>query len=122
MPDPRLLETFPCPAKDPFVIEHVSEEFTSLCPKTGQPDFARVILRYSPDRLCVELKSLKLYYQSFRSEGNFYEAVTNRLRDDLAALLEPRWLQVITEWRPRGGLHSRLIASAGDVPEEWKQG
>ena len=122
VPDATLLETFETPAERPFVIEHVAEEFTSLCPRTGQPDFGRVILRYGPGELCVELKSLKLYCQSYRNEGIFYEAVTNRIRDDLAALLSPKWLQVVTEWRARGGIHSRIIASHGDVPAEWARG
>jgi len=122
MPDPSLLEVFPTPAATPFVIEHVAEEFTSLCPKTGHPDFGAVTLRYAAGASCVELKSLKLYYQSFRNEGIFYEAVTNRIRDDLAALLRPKWMQVITQWRGRGGIRSRIIASAGDVPAEWLTG
>ena len=113
-PEPfSLLETFPTPADAPFVIEHVAEEFTTLCPKTGHPDFGRVILRYAPGAHCVELKSLKLYYQSFRDQGIFYEAVTNRIRDDLVEVLSPRWLQVVTEWRGRGGIHSRIIAGHG---------
>ena len=106
----------------PFLIEHVNEEFTSLCPRTGHPDFGRVTLRYAPGAVCVELKSLKLYYQSFRDEGIFYEAVTNTIRDDLASALDPAWLQVVTEWRGRGGLHSRVIAGRGAVPAEWKTG
>jgi 7-cyano-7-deazaguanine reductase len=120
MPDPALLETFPTPSQTPFVIEHVNEEFTSVCPMTGHPDFGRVILRYVPRARCVELKSLKLYCHSFRNEGIYYEAVTNRIRDDLAAALEPAWLQVITEWRGRGGFHSRIRAEFGDVPVEWR--
>ena len=119
VPDVTQLETFETPVDRPFVIEHVAEEFTSLCPKTGQPDFGRVILRYVPAAVCIELKSLKLYYQSYRDEGIFYEAVTNRIRDDLAGLLSPRWLQVITEWRARGGIRSRIVATHGDVPPEW---
>ncbi len=119
MADASVLETFPSPQRLPYVIEHVAEEFTSLCPKTGHPDFGRIILRYCPDETCVELKSLKLYYQSYRDEGIFYEAVTNRIRDDLVALMSPRWLQVITEWRGRGGIHSRIIAEHGDVPQRW---
>lgn len=126
MPDPKLLEAFPTPTNSPFVIEHVNEEFTSVCPKTGHPDFGRVILRYcpapAPGGTCVELKSLKLYCQSFRNEGIFYEAVTNRVRDDLAALMKPVWLQVITEWKGRGGIHSRIMAQHGDVPTEWARG
>jgi 7-cyano-7-deazaguanine reductase len=116
MPDASLLEVFPSPVDTPFVIEHVNEEFTSLCPKTGHPDFGRVIVRYSPAETCVELKSLKLYFQSFRNEGIFYEAVTNRIRDDLAQSMQPRWLQVTTEWKGRGGIHSRVIATHGEAP------
>jgi len=122
MPDASLLEFFPSPVDSPFVIEHINEEFTSVCPKTGHPDFGRVIVRYSPAKLCVELKSLKLYCQSFRNEGIFYEAVTNRIRDDLAAAMKPRWLQVITEWKGRGGIHSRIMATSGDVPVAWARG
>jgi 7-cyano-7-deazaguanine reductase len=124
MPKPELLEIFPTPTDAPFVIEHISEEFTSLCPKTGHPDFGRVILRYcpAPGKQCVELKSLKLYYQSFRNEGIFYEALTNRIGDDLAAAMSPKWIQVVTEWRGRGGIHSRVIAAHGDVPDEWARG
>lgn len=111
------LETFPNPQPErDYVIEHVAEEFTSVCPKTGHPDFGTVTLRYCPDRVCVELKSLKLYYQSFRGEGIFYEAVTNRICDDLAACMNPRWLVVETNWRGRGGIRSRITATHGDVP------
>jgi 7-cyano-7-deazaguanine reductase len=127
MPDAQLLEAFPTPTDSPFVIEHVNEEFTSVCPKTGHPDFGRVTLRYSPagkasGGASVELKSLKLYYQSFRNEGIFYEAVTNRIRDDLVALMKPTWLHVVTNWRGRGGIHSRIMASHGPVPAEWARG
>ena len=120
MPDPSLLEAFPSPAETPFVIEHVNEEFTSVCPKTGHPDFGRIIVRYEPARVCVELKSLKLYYHSFRNEGIFYEAVTNRIRDDLVEAMSPRWLLVVTEWSGRGGIHSRIAAGHGDVPDGWQ--
>ncbi len=119
MPDSSLLEAFPTPTATPFVIEHTSEQFTSLCPKTGHPDFGRVVLRYGPDRTCVELKSLKLYYQSYRSEGIYYEAVTNQIRDDLVALLSPTWLQVVTDWAGRGGIRSRIIATQGEIPDVW---
>ena len=122
MADASVLETFQSPQRLPYVIEHVAEEFTSLCPMTGHPDFGRIILRYCPDETCVELKSLKLYYQSYRDEGIFYEAVTNRIRDDLVAIMSPRWLQVITEWRGRGGIHSRIIAWHGEVPQQWAPG
>lgn len=128
MPDPSLLEAFATPSREPFVIEHVSEEFTSVCPKTGHPDFGNVTLRYQPAAAgtpagahgCVELKSLKLYYQSFRNEGIFYEAVTNRIRDDLVALLKPAWLQIITDWRGRGGIRSVIRADSGPVPPEYR--
>ena len=122
MPKPDLLEFFDSPSDDPFVIEHVSEEFTSVCPKTGHPDFGNVTLRYCPAAVCVELKSLKLYYQSFRNEGIFYEAVTNRIRDDLAGAMSPQWLQIITDWKGRGGIRSRIIASHGEVPAAWARG
>ncbi len=122
MPDTSLLECFPTPTHAPFVIEHVSDEFTSVCPKTGHPDFGQVTLRYAPGDRCVELKSLKLYYQSFRNEGIFYEAVTNAIRDHLAAAMAPRWMQVVTDWRGRGGIRSRIVASHGAVPAEWARG
>ena len=112
-----LLETFPNPSTTPYVIEHVTDEFTSACPKTGHPDFGTVTLRYQPRDRCVELKSLKLYYQAFRNEGIFYEAVTNRIRDDLVRVMEPAWLLVVTDWRARGGIRSRIIARHGDI--DW---
>lgn len=106
-----LLETFPNPAPQrAYVITHVQPEFTSLCPKTGQPDFGTVTIEYVADRLCVELKSLKFYLQAFRNEGIFYEAVTNRILDELVALLRPRRLKVTTGWTPRGGMHSTIVA------------
>jgi 7-cyano-7-deazaguanine reductase len=121
MVDASLLEVFDSPSDSGFVIEHVSGEFTSVCPKTGHPDFGDVTLRYEPSAggVCVELKSLKLYYQSFRNEGIFYEAVTNRIRDDLVGVLGPRWLQVVTDWKGRGGIRSRIEAGYGDVPGHY---
>jgi len=118
MPDASLLETFPSPTESPFVIEHVAEEFTSVCPKTGHPDFGVVTLRYEPKAagaggVCVELKSLKLYYQSYRNEGAFYESVTNTIRDHLAELLDPAWLEVVTDWKGRGGIRSTITARHG---------
>ena len=128
MPNPKLLEAFQTPSDTPFVIEHVNEEFTSVCPVTGHPDFGAITLRYRPapaktpagKRGCVELKSLKLYYQSFRNEGIYYEAVTNRIRDDLVKLMKPVWLQVITDWRGRGGIKSVIRADHGRVPAEYR--
>ncbi|MCE2924652.1 MAG: preQ(1) synthase [Phycisphaeraceae bacterium] len=128
MPDRKLLETFPTPSALPFVIEHTSDEFTSVCPKTGHPDFATIVLRYQPATSqtkagkhgCVELKSLKLYYQSFRNQGIYYEAVTNAIRDDLARTLKPTWLQVIAHFKGRGGIKSTIRAEHGNVPAAWK--
>lgn len=121
MPDAKLLETFPAPSDTPFVIEHISEEFTSVCPKTGHPDFGDVLLRYQPKAggSCVELKSLKMYYQSFRNEGIFYEAVTNQIRDDLVRLMDPAWLQIVTIWKGRGGIKSNIRADFGTVPGHY---
>jgi 7-cyano-7-deazaguanine reductase len=107
----ELLETFanPHPGRD-YEIVHVAPEFTSVCPKTGQPDFGTIRLTYVPNRLCVELKSYKFYLQSFRQCGIFYEDVTNRILDDLVQVLRPRSMAVVTEWTPRGGLHSIVTA------------
>lgn len=121
MPDASLLESFDTPAAG-LIIEHVHEEFTSVCPKTGHPDFARITVRYLPGACCIELKSLKLYYHTFRDEGIFYEAVTDRICRDLVEALSPSWLQVISEWRGRGGIHSRILADHGDVPAQWARG
>lgn len=125
MPDSALLESFPTPTDAPFVIEHTNEEFTSVCPKTGHPDFGTVTLRYQPrgagdGGVCVELKSLKLYYQSFRNEGIYYEQVTNTMCDDLVEFLAPGWLQLITNWRGRGGIRSIVRAEHGEIPHEWR--
>ncbi|HEV8702842.1 MAG TPA: preQ(1) synthase [Candidatus Polarisedimenticolia bacterium] len=103
----RALETFPNPRPGrPYEISFESPEFTCLCPRTGQPDFATVRISYTPDRLCVELKSLKLYLWSFRDEGHFHEDVTNRILDDLVALLDPREITVIGDFNVRGGIHT----------------
>jgi 7-cyano-7-deazaguanine reductase len=125
VPDVSLLEAFATPSDSPFVVEHIADEFTSVCPKTGHPDFGVVTVRFEPRAardggVCVELKSLKLYLQSFRNEGIFYEAVTNRIRDDLARLMKPAWMVVKTDWRGRGGIRSVIRAEAGAVPECWR--
>ena len=106
------LETFenPKPRRD-YLIEHTCHEFTSVCPKTGQPDFATLRIRYVADRLCVELKSLKFYLQGFRNRGIFFESVINEITDDLVAALEPRRLTVEGEFRVRGGISSVVSAS-----------
>jgi len=124
MPKPELLEAFPTPSQTPFVIEHVSDEFTSVCPVTGHPDFGSITLRFEPrpasaGGVCVELKSLKLYFQSFRNEGIYYEAVTNRIRDDLAKLMNPTWMLIRTDWKGRGGIRSTIRAMHGTVPAPW---
>jgi len=121
MPDASLLDAFPTPSDTPFVIEHVAEEFTSVCPVTGHPDFGEVRVCFEPKPgsgggVCVELKSLKLYLQSFRNEGAYYEAVTNLIRDDLASLMSPNWLRVTTVWRGRGGIRSTVTAEFGNPP------
>ncbi|GMU84484.1 MAG: hypothetical protein AMXMBFR47_43530 [Planctomycetota bacterium] len=92
-----------------YVITHVAPEFTSRCPVTGQPDFGTVIVEYVADELCVELKSLKLYFQAFREQGIYYEAVTNRILDELVAALSPRRMKVETRWNPRGGMSSTIV-------------
>jgi len=109
MPDP--LETFanPHPSRD-YVITHVAPEFTSVCPKTGQPDFGTIEIEYVADGLCVELKSLKFYLQSFRNQGIFYEDVINRILNDLVAALRPRRMTVTGKFSPRGGIHSIIRA------------
>lgn len=105
----RDLETFsnPAPARD-FRIHMEIPEFTCLCPKTGQPDFATLILDYVPDRLCVELKSLKLYIWSFRNEGAFHEAVTNRILDDLVRATKPRYMRLTARFYVRGGIFTTV--------------
>ncbi len=120
MPDITLLETFDTPTKNTFLVEHLNEEFTSVCPVTGHPDFGNILLRYEPDQQCIELKSLKLYYQSFRNEGIFYEAVTNQICDDLAVCMQPKWMQVVTNWKGRGGIRSTVTASFGEIPSCWQ--
>jgi len=119
MGEQSVLETFDNPAREAYVIEHLAEEFTSLCPMTGHPDFGIVTIRYEPRHTCVELKSLKTYLQGFRDEGIFYEALTNRIRDDLVRVLEPVWLQVRTDWRGRGGIRSTIRADHGPVPTHF---
>ena len=112
-----ILETFPNPAPQrDYVIKHTCPEFTSVCPKTGQPDFATIDLEYIPDQTCIELKSLKLYYYSFRNEGIYYEGVINRLIDELSASCEPRWMRVTANFAVRGGIGSVLIAETGTLP------
>lgn len=107
----KTLETFdnPKPNRD-FHIHMEIPEFTCLCPKTGQPDFAVLYLDYIPDKLCVELKSLKLYIWSFRDEGCFHEAVTNRILDDLVAAIQPRFMRLTAKFYVRGGIFTNIVA------------
>jgi 7-cyano-7-deazaguanine reductase len=114
MPELPQVETFPNPhpGRD-YVIEHVANEFTSVCPKTGQPDFGVVTIRYVAGPSCLELKSLKLYFQSYRNRGIFYEAVTNEILDHLVSSCSPKWMEVETRWTVRGGMHSVIRARHG---------
>ena len=107
----KSLETFanPRPGRE-YEIAFECPEFTCLCPKTGQPDFATIRIRYVPDALCVELKSLKLYLWSFRNEGHFHEAVVNRILDDLVKLLAPGRMTVVGDFSIRGGIHTVVTA------------
>ena len=94
-----------------YLIQHTCPEFTSVCPKTGQPDFGTIRIRYVPDRLCVELKSLKLYLQAYRSQGIFYEDVINVILDDLVRAVAPRRMSVEGDFRARGGISSVVTAT-----------
>lgn len=107
-----LLETFEneFPQRD-YEIEIICPEFTSVCPKTGQPDFGVINIIYTPEKMCVELKSLKLYLQSFRNAGIFYENVSNRILDDLVAVIQPRHMQLVAEFSPRGGISTNITAT-----------
>jgi 7-cyano-7-deazaguanine reductase len=106
-----VLETFDnqYPGRD-YTIEIVCPEFTSVCPKTGQPDFGTLTFRYVPGQKCIELKSLKLYLQQFRNEGIFYEHVTNRILDDLVAVLHPRHMRLTAAFTARGGITTTVTA------------
>jgi 7-cyano-7-deazaguanine reductase len=106
------LETFAnqYPGRD-YTIEIVCPEFTSLCPKTGQPDFGTIAFTYTPDKLCVELKSLKLYLQRFRNQGIFYESAVNRLLDDFVAVCRPVRCRVVGAFTPRGGITTTVTAT-----------
>ena len=111
-PSPRLA-TFPNPSPQRDYRIHMEiPEFTCLCPKTGQPDFATLYLDYVPDRICVELKSLKLYIGSYRSEGAFHEAVTNRILDDLTTATQPRYMRLTARFHVRGGIFTTVVAES----------
>ena len=107
----KILETFDneYPNRN-YTIVHTAPEFTSLCPKTGQPDFATLTLEYIPDKICVELKSLKLYLGSYRNDGIFYESLTNKILDDLVYVCKPRYMLITADFNIRGGISSTVEA------------
>ena len=108
----KTLETFPNPKPDrDYEVVMDCPEFTSVCPKTGQPDFGKITIRYIPHELCIELKSLKLYLWSYRNEGAFYEKVTNQILDDLVAACHPRSMEVVGDFNVRGGIGTQIKAT-----------
>ena len=112
----NILETFENPKIDrDYTINFEVPEFTSLCPKTGQPDFANILIEYIPDKLCVELKSLKLYFVSFRDKPGFHEDLTNQILDDLVKLLNPKYMNINAEFNVRGGIYT----SVNVTHEKW---
>ncbi|CAN5512017.1 preQ(1) synthase [soil metagenome] len=113
----KLLELFDnsFPGKE-YLIIHQVNEFTSVCPKTGQPDFGVITISYVAAKKCVELKSLKYYMQSFRNEGIFYENVINRILDDLCSILKPKYMEVLGEFTVRGGLQTTIVSRYGKKP------
>ncbi|MES9925175.1 MAG: preQ(1) synthase [Candidatus Thiodiazotropha endolucinida] len=112
------LETFDNPQPDrDYTIRINIPEFTCLCPKTGQPDFAEMTLEYVPDRLCVELKALKMYIWSFRDQGAFHEAVTNEILSDLVRATQPRFMRLTAEFNVRGGIYTTIVAE--HRAEDW---
>ena len=107
----KILEIFPNPNPErDYTIVHAAPEFTSLCPKTGQPDFATITLKYIPDKVCVELKSYKFYLQSYRNDGIYFEGVTNKILDDLVKVCKPRYLLITADFNTRGGISSVIKA------------
>jgi 7-cyano-7-deazaguanine reductase len=111
----KKLDTFASPRPGrPFEVVFETEEFTCLCPMTGQPDFAKLRIAYRPDRLCVESKSLKLYLWSYRNVGAFHEEVTNRILDDLVAAARPAWMRVEGDFLVRGGIRTLVVAEHGE--------
>ncbi|MDR3609753.1 MAG: preQ(1) synthase [Ignavibacteriaceae bacterium] len=103
----KIIEVFEnaYPNRD-YTVIHEAPEFTSLCPKTGQPDFATITVEYIPDKLCIELKSLKLYFNSYRNDGIYFESVTNRILDDLVEACQPRYMHITADFKVRGGISS----------------
>lgn len=111
-PSAEMLEWFPNPdPNNDYEVVHCTDEFTSVCPKTGQPDFATVEIRFTPDQRCVESKSLKLYLAAYRNEGAFMEKITNQILNDLVKCMEPKELDVSLTFKARGGIHTSVHAS-----------
>jgi 7-cyano-7-deazaguanine reductase len=107
----KLLEVFKNQYSNrDYMITHNAPEFTSLCPKTGRPDFGKIMVEYIPDKLCVELKSLKTYLNSYRNDGIFYESVTNKILDDLVNVCKPRYIKITADFNVRGGISSCIVA------------
>ena len=116
-PSPNVLEVFDNPFPDRnYIIETVAPEFTSLCPKTGHPDFGILTITYVADSQCYELKSLKLYLQEYRNHGAFYEKVTNTILDHLVAVTQPRWMKIEAAFTPRGGIRTTVTVEHGKKP------
>jgi 7-cyano-7-deazaguanine reductase len=116
MSDKYEFELFdnPSPGRD-YTITIRCPEFTSVCPKTGQPDFGEITIQYRPDKLCLELKSLKFYMQSYRNQGIFYEKLTNDILDDLSDACKPRWMEITSRFTPRGGIITEVVAETGQA-------
>jgi 7-cyano-7-deazaguanine reductase len=108
----------PRPGRD-YVITTRVPEFTSVCPKTGQPDFGTITIEYCPDKLCIELKSLKFYMQSFRNKGIFYEALTNEILDYLVGCCKPKWMSVKSQFTPRGGISTDVVCTYKAASDDW---
>ena len=112
------LEIFPNPRPERnYTITMECPEFTCLCPRTGQPDFATIHIRFVPDELCIELKSLKLYLWSYRDEGTFHETVINQILDDLVAACKPRFMEIVGDFYVRGGIYTSIRATHGTMPD-----
>jgi 7-cyano-7-deazaguanine reductase len=109
-PNTEILETFPNKGTDDYLIKITHPEFTSSCPKTGQPDFAKIYVEYIPDKVCVETKSFKLYMVAFRTHQSFMETIVNKIKDDLLSVLQPKYLKVVGEFNPRGGTYLTPMA------------
>jgi len=115
----KEIETFPNPKPGRrYQITHINPEFTSVCPITGLPDFATITVKYIPDEICIELKSLKYYFLEFRNQGIFYEDITNRFLDELVEACSPLEMEITSEWTTRGGIHSIIQAKYEKASEE----